>query len=215
MNELIFFSHILMVFFFTLLALKRGKDFLILCTCLQFVLANLFVSKEIILFGFQVTCSDAFAVGGLLGLNLLQEYFGKEVAKKTGFIAFYSLIFFGVMSQIHLLYIPSLHDTSHTAFHRILSTAPRLLFASIASFFIVQRLDIQIFYLLKKGPFAFRSTLSLLISQFCDTVLFTILGLWGVMASLMDIIILSFLIKASIILFLVPFTLLSKRWIKV
>ena len=63
MNELIFLFHILLVLSFVLGALRLGKNALLSLLALQAILANLFVVKQISLFGFAVTCSDVFAIG--------------------------------------------------------------------------------------------------------------------------------------------------------
>ena len=73
MNELIFLSQIFLISASTLAALYIGKEALISLICLQCVLANIFVLKEITLCGLTATGSDAFTVGIVLGLNLLQN----------------------------------------------------------------------------------------------------------------------------------------------
>lgn len=199
MNEFIFFAHILAIFGFALLALKMGKGALTAWIALQAVLANLLVLKQISLFSMTVTCSDPFAVGSILGLNLLRESHGQEAAKKALWICFISMAFFVVMSQIHLSYIPSPQDKTQTAYALLLSPAPRLLAASLTAFFIVQRVDLYLFGLNQRWPFLLRNAFSLVFSQFLDTILFTFLGLWGLVACLSEIIVVSFLVKLSVI----------------
>src|SRR5438445_4228981 len=106
MNELIFILHTLIIAAFALGALALGPSALVAFVCIQCMLANLFVVKQITLFGFTATCADAFTVGATIGLNLLQEYFGKEIAKRTIWINFFLLIFYALLSQIHLFYLP-------------------------------------------------------------------------------------------------------------
>ena len=196
-----------------LISLRLGERAIIALIALQAVFANLFVVKQISLFGLSVTCSDVFAIGTILSLNLLQEYFGKEKAKQAVNISLISLIFFGVMSQVHLLYAPISSDTTHPAFAQIFSSSPRILFASLFTFFLVQRLDLLLFSHLK-GKLPIRIATSLVLSQFLDTVLFSFLGLYGIVESVFDIIAVSFLIKCIIILLSSPFTLFSKRFVK-
>src|SRR3990167_7612123 len=112
MNESIFFIHIFLVVGSILFSLKKGPFSLISLIAIQAVLANLFVVKQMKLFGFEVTCSDVFAVGSLLSLNLLQEFFGREMGKKAVSISFFAMLFFAVMSQIHLYYLPSDQDST-------------------------------------------------------------------------------------------------------
>ncbi|MBI3236884.1 MAG: hypothetical protein HYZ48_04205 [Chlamydiales bacterium] len=82
MNELLFFLHIVFVLGLSAIFLKKGKAALTGWVCLQAVLANLFVLKQMVFFGFHITCSDLFAVGCTLGMNLLREYFGKAAARE-------------------------------------------------------------------------------------------------------------------------------------
>ncbi|MES2272878.1 MAG: queuosine precursor transporter [Chlamydiota bacterium] len=218
MNEALFLGHILLVLAFVLGALRLGKNCLIAIISLQAVLANLFVVKQMDLLGFSVTCSDVFAIGGILALNLLQEYFGKESAALAVKISFFSLIFFAVMSQIHLLYAPNIHDSTHLGFQTVFSATPRVVGASILVFYLVQKMDLQLFGFLKNlcqgKKLGVRIGISLLVSQFFDTVLFSFLGLYGLLESLFDIILISFLVKCLIIACSSPFVVFSRRFVK-
>lgn len=203
MNEILFFVQTLLIIGFALGALRLGKAALTTWVVIQALIANLFVLKQIKLFGFNVTASDAYAIGSLLGLNFLQEYFSQEEAKKTTWICFFFMVFFTFVSQLHLLYEPSQHDTTHSAFLAILSASPRLLIASLSVFFIVQQIDIRFFAFLKNSfpqlSFAVRAAIALVISQFLDTFLFSFAGLYGIVASVVDIIIVSYIVKLIVI----------------
>ncbi len=217
MNETLFLIHILIVVGFGLLALKMGKTALTAWVALQAVLANLFVLKQICFFDFHVTCSDVFAIGSILGLNLLREYFGKTAAEKALWTCFFSMVFFVAMAHLHLLYSPSPFDTTHTAFTTILSSSWRLLFASIGVFFLVQQIELRLFGHLKDKfqhiPLSIRSGISLASTQFLDTLLFSIFGLWGLVACLFDVILVSFLIKLLVIACMTPLLIFSKRFV--
>lgn len=217
MNEIIFFLHILVIFVFTLGALRMGKETLSIWVCLQALFANFFVLKQISLFGFQVTASDVFAIGGILGLNLLQEFYGKEFVKKIIVTCLYCLLSFALLSIIHLLYLPSIQDRADIAYKALLQPAPRLFIASIVVFFLVQQIDRKLFSSirnrLKKDSFSLSNFLSTSLSQCIDTVLFSFLGLYGLVNSLFDIILISFLIKMIIISALSPLSFFVKKWI--
>lgn len=217
MNEIIFFIHVIVVIAFGFIALRMGKTALSTWIALQAVLANLFVIKQICFFGFHVTCSDVFAIGSLFGLNLLREYFGQEATKRALWTCFFAMVFFVVMAQIHLLYLSSSFDTSQSAFKTILSSSPRLLGASLFVFIVVQRIDLHLFGSLKKKlqwlPLSVRNAISVSTSQFLDTFLFSMLGLWGLVAHLSDIILISFLIKLIVIALMSPFMHFSKRFV--
>lgn len=215
MNPLYFLAQIGLVLTFTYGALRLGKGALTTAVAFHAIVANLFVLKQINLLGFQITCSDAFAIGSILALNLLREYYGKDAAKKATTICFFFMVFFVAISQIHLRFFPSPYDTAHFAYERILTPSPRLLIASLATFYIVQQLDIRLFgwisTLLPKTRFPTRSSLSLSISQLFDTLLFSFLGLYGMVSHLNHIILISFLIKLGIIFIMGPLMSLFGR----
>lgn len=218
MNEALFFGHIVLVIGFVLYAYRLGSSALAAVVALQAILANLFVVKQTTLFGWSVTCSDVFAIGGILGLNLLQESWGKEAASKAIRISLVSMIFFAAMAQIHLLYLPSSFDETQGAFQIIFSSSTRIVISSIAVYYIVQKLDVQIFSFLKRifkeRSLGLRLAISLLLSQFLDTVLFSFLGLYGLVESLFDIIVVSYLVKCLIIASSSSFVAGVKRWVK-
>ena len=149
MNEILFFLHIITVIAFVLGSLAIGRNALIACICLQAVLANLFVVQQITLFGLNVTSSDVFAVGGVLGLNLLQEYYGKQIVKKTIWISFFIMLFYLAMSQFQILYTPNSFDQTHLMFVGILRFMPRIIIASLIVYLIVQiLLNVFLFHFL-------------------------------------------------------------------
>jgi uncharacterized integral membrane protein (TIGR00697 family) len=217
-NEIFFFIQVFLCVGFTLGAARMGPLALASLIALNGVLANLFVVKQMELFHLQVTCSDVFAVGSIIGLNLMQEHFGKEAAKKVIWVSFFIMFFFVLVSQIHIGYAPADQDSTHAAFLRILSSTPRLVFASIGVYFLVQQLDVIIFGWLKKmfrdKHLGTRMGISLIFSQLIDTILFTFAGLYGIVASLFDVMILSFAIKCLVILCSAPLASLGRRWIK-
>lgn len=215
MNEILFFLHIILVLGFVLGAARLGKEALFVWVVVQALLANFFVLKQMEFFGFNVTCSDVFIIGSIASLNLLQENFGREIARKAIWTSFFTMLFFALMSQMHLFYTPSFTDQAHGAFVRVLEVTPRLMVASLTSFFIVQQVDIHIFGMLKKKfprtPLAARSFLPIVVTQFLDTVLFTFLGLYGLGFNLADIIFVSFAIKLIVVVFTIPLNLLASK----
>lgn len=205
MNELILLLQIILITGICFGAARFGKEALIALIALQAIIANLLVLKQVYLFGLHVTCSDAFAVGSILALNLLQEKFGREASQKATWISFGAMLFFALSTQIHLLYTPSPTDTMHQHYAELLSPAPRLFWASLTSFFIVQQVDVRLYAWLKqKLPnwgFSSRSVTSLLITQALDTALFSTLGLWGLVDSVWHIFIFSYFMKVLLVAF--------------
>lgn len=216
MNEFLFLSQIVIVLSTTIICWRWSKEALIVHAVLQALFANFFLLKQISLFGLQVTASDAFAVGSLLSMNFLQEFHGKKVASLSIRISFFSLLFFVLFSQIHLLYSPSFADQAHSSYTALFSFAPRLFFSSLAAFWITQQFDLWFFnWLTRTAPrfqFPMRSALSLIVSQGLDTILFTFLALYGISPSIRDILLISFFIKCLTIGIFFPLVSLLKRY---
>ncbi len=214
-NELVFGLQVLSAFFLTAFFLRLGKEALFVWMGLLSLLANLFVSKQITLFGLDVTASDVYAVALILTLNLLQEFFGKEEAKKGGQIAIMAQVAFLLFSELHLALTPNSFDTASSAYDLLLGVYPRLLLASCATLYIVQRFDRAFFSFLllrwKSASFTVRNAVAVAVSQCLDTALFTVLGLYGLVASIFEVFVMSFLIKAILISLLPFFTIHLKR----
>ncbi len=208
MNEIIFVIHALFIGAIALLALTQGKEALVSFITLCCVLANVFVLKQTKLFGLNATCADAFAVGAVLGLNLLQEFYGKSIARKSIRINFGALIMYALFCMIQLWYYPSKFDTAHVHYQALMSIMPRIIIASFVAFITSQILDYNLFSgltrFLGKRFLVIRTFISTMVSQFVDTVLFTFLGLYGVISQPWDIIIISYSVKVGVIILAMP-----------
>ncbi|MFV0339664.1 MAG: queuosine precursor transporter [Parachlamydiaceae bacterium] len=215
MNELLFLLQVLLAFSCTYLFFRIGKEGLFVWLGMLALLANLFVSKQITLFGLEVTASDAFAVALILSLNLLQEFYGATVAKKGGMIAVAAQLAFLLFSELHLAFTPNQHDTSHAAYQTLLGIYPRLLFASCFTLFVVQWFDRSVFTWLKnqlpQRSFSARNVISVSMSQCLDTAIFSVIGLYGLVANITEVFLMSFGIKVLLILMLPLFTSLLKK----
>ncbi len=216
-NSILLLLHTACVSSLTLFALRMGKEALIAWLAFLAITVNFFVLKQITLFGMNVTCSDAHAVGYLLGLNLIQEFFGRNLARKTVWISFYLSLSFVILAQIHLFYQPNSYDYSHSHYKALLTPMPRLLFASLTSFLTVQFFDLTFFAFLRRKTegrfFILRALLALFLSQLFDTLLFSVLGLYGLIAHLPDVIVFSLIVKWAVILLSVPFLFFSKKMV--
>ncbi len=220
-NELIFLLYVFVTSTSALIALKLGKEALITLISIQCILINLFVTKEITLFGLSATASDALAIGITLSLNLLQEYYNKSVALKAIWISFYSMIFYAALCLLHLSYIPGITDTSDFYFKALLTPMPRLAIASLFVYLVTQHIDCHLYgYFCKKfknKQFILKNYLSVGITQFIDTALFTFLGLYKLnetyssVATLLQIIVVCYFIKLITIAISAPYMAISKK----
>ncbi len=214
-NELIFIIHAVIISIAVIVASRIGKEALVALLCIQAVLSNLFVTKQIILFGLCATCADVFSVGSSLSLNLLQEYFGKDITKKAIWISFFILIFYLIMTQIHLVYAPNIFDFTQSHYANLLQFAPRIVLASLVAYLACQYLDAILYGYFKEKfkNFILRNYSSLIISQFVDTLLFSFLGLYGIVEGFWQIFLVSYGIKVLTIILAAPLVAFCRRLI--
>jgi uncharacterized integral membrane protein (TIGR00697 family) len=207
-NELIFLTHALISAGLVVTTAFIGRNALIAYLCLLGIFANLFVLKTMTLFGLTATCSDVYMVGLVLGLNVLQEVWGKKSAVTTIYYSFGALLAYTAFSWLHLAYQPSPTDTFAQPYQTLLGYMPRLTAASLTSYFVTMQLDRWVYARLRLqwNVTALKaSSLSMITSQTVDTVLFSILGLYGTVASLGSVIVVSLIIKAVTIAIMTPF----------
>lgn len=218
-NEIIFLCSISGLIACLFAACMLGKSALIAFICTQSIFSNLFITKQIVLFGFFTTCSDVFAVGGLLGMNIVQEYYGKKAALKTIYINLMLLCLYLVMAQLHLLLVPSPYDSAHSAYATILTSLPRITITSLMVYAIVQWFDTQLYSILARlfnnTHLVVRNTISLVCSQIIDTILFSYIALYGSVHAMSDIIIISSCIKLITIFCMTPCLTFIRSYIRV
>ncbi len=219
-NELILLLHIATISAAALLALRLGKEALVAYVPIQMIFANLFVLKQTTLFGLNATSADAYAVGAMVGFNLIQEFYGRALAKKTIYITFFFLVFYVLVSQIHMAYIPSSVDTVHNYFAPILVFAPRLVIASMFVHLIAQTTDFILYGILMRlwhqKFLVLRNYIAIATSQLIDTLMYSaFLWIYGIITNYMHIVIISFAIKFILTLVTTPLiTLAAERYKK-
>jgi len=214
MNEGFFFTHCFVMISFLYAALCFGKEGVTAFISLCWLMANFFVTKSVMLFGFEVTPTDVYSVGAMLGLTVIQEFWGRKAAQKCVWINFLLLFFVSVQALFQLHYTPSINDTMQPHFQAILQPSLRLFSASMITYLITQYFEISLFHLLKRSQkmsFFLRALITESVVQIVDTSLFSWLGLSGLVPSLFDIIILSYLMKMVIVLVSTPFIALTTK----
>jgi uncharacterized integral membrane protein (TIGR00697 family) len=219
-NEFIFTIHCFLCVGASVSALFLGSYALCSLIAFQCVLSNLLVLKQAVFFGFTATCADPFTIGATIGLNLLQEFYGKLITKKAIIITFFLLLFYTIMTQIHVYYIPADVDIMQIHYQALFATTPRIACASLFTYTMVQWLDYVFYGFLKEwlhNRFMYlRTFVSLVICQAIDTVFFTFLGLGNIVEHPWDVIMVSYTIKLAAallgILFVKLFSIIAFRF---
>lgn len=217
-NEALFIVHSVIVTLFVLWALTRGKEMLIATICVFGILSNLFIIKQISLFGLYVVSTDVFAIGSIIGITMLQEFFGTQAVKTAIQIEISMLLFYLFASNMQLWYLPAPVDYTQEHFAAILSPSTRIIIASLCVYALTQMLAAYLFRLFARLGDKKHATIhhlsSLAISQLFDTILFSIAGLWGTVHSILPIIVVSYCIKMLVIICSSPFISLSRLLIE-
>lgn len=214
-NEFIFLIQCLVTASGAFFALYLGSSALIVYIIIQLVAANFFVTKAIQLWGMTATAADAFTISSIISLHLLQEFYGKQIAQKTVTWGFYTLLFLAIVGQLHLSYIPNIGDETQIHFQSLLGCMPRIFLASLTSYWITQQFDCWLYQIIKDrltGKYMPLRTISCAaFSQCFDTILFSILGLWGIISPLWQLMLVSYVIKISALLLMSPVTALARK----
>lgn len=214
-NEILFLSQSIVVALFAGGALLGGLGALYAFTAVCWILGNLFVLKEATLFNLDVITSDSFAIGANLGITLLSNYYSEKEAQKAIYVGIYLAFFFLCVSQMLIWYIPNNHDFAHPHFFALFERMPRIVIVSFSVALMSMSLNLKLFDIFTKKwsalSFILRSMIALMIAQFFDTALFAILALHGQVASIINIICFSYLIKIISIIIVIPLLTLFQK----
>lgn len=200
-NELFFFLQIGVNVALLFFCLWRGRVYLNIYHVFQILLANLLVYKQVNIFSMEITASDVFAIGTLLSLNMIREFYGKKAANEAIYSSFVFLVLYVVFVQIHLFFIPSQFDVTHDAYSLLMKPSLRIVSASLFTFLVVQKIDLYLFNIFKRiipQYFSVRVFGCILLTNFIDTVMFSFLGLYGILHNLLDVMVVSYIIKLII-----------------
>lgn len=201
---------------FVLVAFKLGKKWLIALAAVNAVLMNIFVTKQMMLFGMAATGGNVLYASVFLSTDILAEHYGKKVAFKAVRIGFFASVFFLVMSQFILMYTPAEWDFAHGSLATLFTLAPRIVAASMAAYLLSQHLDVFLFEKIKKqtgGKLLWlRNNLSTFTSQGIDSIVFVLLAFYGVAGfeNIWQIILFTWLVKIVVAALDTPFIYLSK-----
>lgn len=218
MNEFLFLLSILFYFSCMLAAYKLfGKTGLYIWIGFGMVLASIEVLKMSTMFGLPVTLGNVIYGSTFLATDILSERHSKKAAQHTVAIGFFTLLVFTLGIQLALRFIPGEDDFIHASLAKVFAFTPRIAFASIATYFVSQHVDIWLYHAIWKRTgdrhLWLRNNGSTLTSQLLDTTLFTLLAFWGLfpVRVVLELILTTYIIKILISLLDTPFIYLARR----
>jgi hypothetical protein len=180
-NELLFLIQTIIGLTSTLLAFSMGRNWLYGYIAVCIVLGNIFVTKQITLFGLPATGGNVVYGSIFLSTDLLAEHYGKKEARQAILLGFGAALFYLIMSQFILKFSPSADDWGAAeGMATIFDFAPSIILASLIAYLISQFHDIWAFHLIREktaGRFLWlRNNGSTWISQLIDSVVFSTLA---------------------------------------
>ncbi|MGL1931313.1 MAG: queuosine precursor transporter [Desulfotalea sp.] len=184
MNELIWAVMLIVNFSLILIFYKfYGRMGLYLWVPISTIIANIQVLKLVELMGFEATLGNIVYASSFLATDILSENHNKKDARRAVGIGFLSLASMIVLMQLALAFEPSANDFASESLNTIFGWMPRIALASIVAYMVSQYHDIWSFGLIKEktgGRYLWlRNSLSTMLSQAIDTVVFTLIAFWG------------------------------------
>ena len=150
-NELLFIIQTIIGLAFTLVAFSMGRNWLYGYIAVCIVLANIFVTKQITLFGIPATGGNVLYGSISLATDLLSEHFGKREARQAILLGFGAALFYLIMSQFILKFSPSPDDWGAAdGMATIFDFAPAIVLATLMAYLISQFHDIWAFHWIRE-----------------------------------------------------------------
>lgn len=223
-NEILLILSFAVIYGGALLAYRMfGVAGLYGISVLATVVANVEVMLVVDAFGLEQTLGNVLFGVTFLITDILSENEGKREANKAVNLGIFVSLFFLVISQSWLLYIPGSSDWAMPSFRNLFTNTPRMLFASLSVYAISQKFDVWLYHTwwaltAKKSGNSrrflwLRNNGSTLLSQLMNAVLFNLIAFLGIYDSetLLSIILSSYLIYIFTSLLDTPYVYLARR----
>ena len=189
-NEILLIGSLIFIFGMVLVAYRFfGKTGLFCISAIATVLANIEVVILVNAFGMEQTLGNVLFASTFLVTDILSECEGKKEANKAVWLGVLSSIFFLVLSQSWIYYIPSENDFVHGSVKEVFANTPRMIIASLVVYAISQLFDVWLYHKWwaftekrfgdKRRFLWLRNNGSTLVSQLLNTLLFTLFAFWG------------------------------------
>lgn len=224
MNEILLIGSLIFIYGMALLGYKLfGKTGLYCISAAATILANIEVLIMIKAFGAEQTLGNVLFAVTFLITDILSECEGKKAADKAVYTSFFASIFFLVLSQSWLHYVPSESDWASPAIRTIFSNTPRMIIASLAVYGVSQLFDVWLYHKIwdmtskksgnRRSFLWLRNNGSTLVSQLINTFLFTLFAFYGTygLSQIISIFISSYVIYIFTSLLDTPVVYLARR----
>ena len=202
----------LIVTVFSGMAGRFGKGWLFAIYAVSIVIANVTASKLMTVLGLTVAAADIIYAIGFTTIDLINEYYGKEEAKRAIVTALFANLLWAYSAYVAVkLPAADVFAEMQPQFEAVLGSAPRIVLASMIAYYIASRVDVGVYHLIRQrgGPVWARIVGSNAASLLVDSVLFSTIAFYGVFP-LAEVIVGQYLIKIVITLLNVPFAYMAR-----
>lgn len=217
-NELLWFGFILVDLALLLLVYRFwGKVGIYAFIGGSIIVCNIQVLVTVEIFGLVATLGNVVYASIFLGTDILSEIYGKKAARRGVWIGFFMLLWAGLAMQVAMLFTPDGSDASMPHIRALFQLYPRVAIASLVAYLLSQHHDIWAFAhwreITEGKHLWLRNNLSTIVSQFIDSVVFTVVAFLGRFGSgiLLEIFLTTFLLKLIVAIADTPFVYLARK----
>jgi uncharacterized integral membrane protein (TIGR00697 family) len=174
------------------------------------IIANIQVLEQVDILGFTASFGTIVFSSTFLISDIIGEIYGKEKAKISVYLGFAVMIFFVIISQISILFVPNKNDWAYPHLKAIFTILPRVTAASLISYLISNYYDVISYQIWKKRYPQYmwlRNNVSTFLSQALDAFVFTFLAFFGVfpLSTLIQIMVTTYVFKIIVAICDTPF----------
>lgn len=185
MNTILFFVTAIVTFGLLIIVSRIfGKEGIYAWIGGAVILANVFVCKNVDLFGLSATLGNVLFGTVFLATDILVENYDVKSAKKAVWLGIIMEITSLILTQIALHFNPNELDMVDESMHNIFGLFPRVALASCTMFVLSNQLDIFLFEKIKKktkGKYLFlRNNVATIVSQCIENYLFYVIAFLGI-----------------------------------
>lgn len=170
------------------------------------LIANITANKTIMVLGFSAPGGVFIYAITFTLIDLVNEHFGKQGARRVVYAAFAANVLFALYSAFILILPSPSFFTGQEAFARVLGSTPRIVAASLLAYIVSSLIDVEVFDAWRRriGGYKWARVLaSNAVSTAVDSSLF-VAAAFGGMLPLLPLIVGQYLIKMAITVVSLP-----------
>jgi len=194
-----------------------GKHGLVALVVASVIMANVQVTKSVVLFGLTATLGNALYGSVFFATDILSEVYGRQEARRCVWLGFLTMALVILWMSFCLSFVPGPFDLAHESLMQVFGFLPRIALGSLVAYLVSQHHDISSFHFWRRRTQGrhlwLRNCASTMVSQAIDSVLFCFIALWGVYppGAWLEILLTTYVLKWVVALLDTPFIYLAVR----